>query len=55
MTSVECVGAADVALPPQLILAGKQYLEKWIVKELHPDSLLAVSDTGYSNNDLTMD
>ena len=56
LTSVECISAAGFVLPPMLILAGKLHLEKWFQDEigLPRDTLFAVSDSGSSNDELSM-
>jgi hypothetical protein len=46
--------ADGTALPPQIILSGKCILEKYIVTELYGDVQIAISDTGYSNDKLTL-
>jgi hypothetical protein len=47
--------ADGTALPPQIILPGKCILEKYIVAELYDDVQITISDTGYSNNKLTLE
>lgn len=39
VTSVECVSATDVTLPPMLILAEKQHLANWFQESLNPDTI----------------
>lgn len=56
ISSVESISAGERDIPPMIILAGKQILKRWAVgNDLDDDVLFAVSDTGYSNDDLAMD
>ena len=52
LTSIECVSGTGFALPPILILAGKQHLDNWFQESLEPNTFWGVSDTGYANDDL---
>ena len=56
LNSVECISAGGFILPPMIILPGKQHLEKWFQKQigLPRDTLFAVSDSGSSNDELSM-
>jgi hypothetical protein len=47
--------ADNIALSPQIILSGKCILEKYIVAKFHGDVQITTSDTGYSNNELTLE
>ena len=56
ITAVEAIQSGGEDIPPMIILSGKQHLEKYFVlNDLDPDILIAVSDTGYSNDDLSME
>ena len=52
VTSVECISAGGWSIPPLIILKGAHILHKWGKNNLPPDTVLAVSPTGYSNNQL---
>lgn len=49
ITSVECISAGGDVIP-MIIIAGKVMLEKHFENSLHSDTLLAVSESGYSND-----
>ena len=56
ITSVECVSADGWVIPLMLILAGVNILEKWALKNRIPGAtLLGVSPTGYTNDELSME
>ena len=55
VTSVECISAGGWSMPPFVILKGAHILHKWGNNDLPPDTVLAVSLTGYSNDQLAYD
>ena len=56
VTSCKVISSDGYALPPMLILPGTLYLEDWTTKtNLADNVLLAVSDTGYSNNHFALE
>ena len=55
LTSVECISGGYRDIPPMLILAGVNILEKWSQNDLSEDILIATSETGYSNDDLAIE
>ena len=56
VTSCEAVSGDGDSLPPMLILPGTLHLEDWYTKtDLDDDFLLAVSETGYSNDELSLE
>ena len=55
VTSVECISAGGWSIPPLVILKGAYILHKWGKNNLPPDIVLAVSPTGYSNDQLAYD
>ena len=56
ITSVECISSRGVVNSPLLIISGVQILHKWCQEnDLHDDTLIGTSDTGYSNDDSAMD
>jgi len=50
ITSVECISAGGDVIAPMIIMAGKVMLEKHFDNSLNSDTLLAVSESGYSND-----
>ena len=54
-TSIECVSVTGYSLLLFLILTGAVHLVKWIVPDLNSKTKLAVSETGYFNNDLNLE
>ncbi len=55
-TSVEAISADEAHLPAFLILTGQVHMSQWYgLKELPGDTVVAVSSTGYSNNQLSLD
>ncbi len=56
VTVVECVSANKEVIPPLVILPGKKVMESWVINiDLLDDFSLATSDTGYSNDDLSLE
>jgi len=56
VTSCEAISGDGYALPPMLILPGTLHLQDWTTKtNLDDNVLLAVSDTGYSNDRLALE
>ena len=56
VTSCEVISGDGVVLPPMIILPGTLHMEDWTTKtNLEDDVLLAVSDTGYSNDTLCLE
>jgi len=56
VTSCEAISGDGYVLPPMLILPGTLHLEDWTTKtNLDNNVLLAVSHTGYSNDQLALE
>lgn len=55
VTCIEAVSADGRLIPPMLIIAGKNHMEQWYPDELNEETLIGVSETGYSNDELSMD
>ena len=55
VTSVECINIEGWVLPLFVILKGVYILYKWDKNSLSENIVLAVSFTGYSNDQLTYD
>ena len=51
MTVIEAIGSNGFLLPPMIILAAKQHQASWY-HNLHPDWIIGVSDTGWTNDNL---
>ena len=55
ITSIECIGADRFALTSFLIAAGTWIFEKWALNNgLTGDEVLTVSESGYSNDELSL-
>jgi hypothetical protein len=55
VTVVECVSAGRNAIPPLVILPGKNFMESWVINtDMPEDFSLAVSDSGYTNDQLCL-
>ena len=54
VTVVECVSGDGNVLPPMFILTGSIILAAWFENSLHDDVAVAVSDSGYSNDDISL-
>jgi len=52
ITSIECISAAGKVIPPFIILPGKVHLESWYRQDLPPDWTIAVSDNGWTTDEL---
>ena len=56
VTSIECISANGYALPSFLIVAGKHLLDKWALEnDIEDDTVFAVSESGYSDDELTIE
>lgn len=53
LTVVEAINAAGCSIQPMVILHGKQHQAAWF-KHLHDDTLVGLSDSGYTNDILTL-
>jgi hypothetical protein len=54
ITSIECICGDGSSIPPFIILAGKIHMEKNFVDNMHGDTAIALSDIGYSNDDISL-
>ena len=52
VTLIAAINAAGWAVPPFLIFAGKYHLSAWYEAEIPRDWAIAVSDNGWTNNEL---
>ncbi len=56
VTVMECIAADRNVIPPMIILPGKLHMDSWFTNTKITDSyVFGVSDTGYSNNELSYD
>ncbi|KAF2179752.1 CENP-B protein, partial [Zopfia rhizophila CBS 207.26] len=57
LTSVEAISASGEVIPPMLILKAKNHLAQWYNHTEIPGDyhLLGVSDSGYNNDELSLD
>ncbi len=55
VTCEETISENSEAMPPLIILPGKQFIKAWFHEGLDNDYLMAVSDTGYSNDKIHFD
>ena len=56
ITFVKCVSSTDEIIPPMLIISGVNIFHKWCQEnDLNENTLIEISETKYSNNDLAMD
>jgi acylphosphatase len=51
----ETISGDGVVLPYLVICAGQVHLEGWVYNNLDGDILMAVLDTGYSNDELALE
>ena len=55
VTVCETISGDGCVLPPVVILSGAIHQERWYTRGIDDDTLLAVSDTGYSNDMLSLE
>ena len=55
ITVVEVIQGLGKVLPPMVILAATQFLGRWFNNDIEDNTLFAVSETGYSNDELSLD
>ena len=53
-TSVEAISAAGEHIPAFVILSGQLHMARWFQPELNDDMTVALSPTGYSNDQLSL-
>ncbi|KZZ96070.1 transposase [Moelleriella libera RCEF 2490] len=52
-TAIEAISAGGLVIPTFLILKGQKHMESWYhVQELHPDTKITLSTTGYTNDEI---
>jgi hypothetical protein len=54
VTVIECISASSWCLPPFVILKGKLHQASWY-KDLPPDWVIALSDNGWTTNELGLE
>ena len=55
ITSIKCISASGIVIPPHLILKGNQMLHKCGNTQIPDDYLVGYSESGYSNGDLALE
>jgi DDE superfamily endonuclease/Tc5 transposase DNA-binding domain len=54
ITSIESISAAGDSHAPMLVLKAASLQERWIVDELNADTAITFSESGYSNDDISL-
>jgi hypothetical protein len=54
ITVVEAISGDGFTVPPMVIIAATTFREHWYPSTLHDNYLMAVSETGYSNDELAL-
>ena len=55
-TAIECIAATGQYIPAFLILSGQLHMSQWYQQqEFHEDTVIAISPSGYSNDQLSLD
>ena len=55
MTCVETITGYGAVLPPMFIFSAAQHMEHWFSGSLAKEVVFAVSESGYTNNELTLE
>ena len=55
ITSVEYISSGDVVILPFITISSAHVLRKWSENNLNGDTLFTISESNYSNNDITLD
>jgi Tc5 transposase DNA-binding domain len=55
VTSIECISAGGVSLAPMIVVKAANLQERWIVDNFSDSTVIAYSDTGYSNDDINLE
>jgi DDE superfamily endonuclease/Tc5 transposase DNA-binding domain len=55
ITSIESIYATGEVQPPMVFLKAASIIERWVVDELAGDTMLASSDSGYSNAEINFE
>jgi hypothetical protein len=55
LTVVESISAGGKTIPPVIIVEGKQHMESWYHKNLQGDEMVLLSESGYTNEKLSLD
>ena len=54
-TAIESISAAGVVIPAFLLLTGQVHVAHWYGRKLHPDTALRPCETGYSNDEISLE
>lgn len=52
---IECISGSRFQLPPYIIFKGKQVQRAWITSRLNRETVIRVSDSGWTNSDIALD
>jgi DDE superfamily endonuclease len=51
---IECISGSGFQLPPYIIFEGKQVQRAWITSRLNRETVIRVSDSGWTNSDIAL-
>jgi hypothetical protein len=54
LTMIETIVADGTAIPPVMIIQGKQHMESWYSDKLEPGVRVVLSDSGYTNKEISL-
>jgi hypothetical protein len=49
-TIIKSISAVGDTIPPYIIINGKRQMDNWFNTNLDPETVIDISDTGYTNN-----
>jgi DDE superfamily endonuclease len=52
---IESISAVSEKIPPNIIINGKRRMDNWFNTNLDPETIINISDTGYTNNWIGVD
>ena len=52
---IECISGSQFQLPPYIIFEGKQVQRAWITSRLNRETVIRVTDSGWTNSDIALD
>ena len=55
MTAIKYINNAGKDIPPIIINSGVNHLAKWFNNDIYDNTLFAISKTGYSNDELSLE
>ena len=51
---IETIVADGTTIPPIMIIQGKQHMESWYLEKLEKDVQVVLSDSGYTNKEISL-